>query len=196
MTERKITVKGFVKKASAAKSATAFLSQYREYLTTGEVATITSPILDKIDNGDLVPTAGLNEITNAVFAHMMVMNIRKAEASIEAANEPAVTKPVVARIVDSRGEELHIDSFHLGQDAERWVDNRLYAGTPGSHGEVIHTKIILKGKPATTIITREDSIARILKKPRGAATKRMSASSGRLGFGVKVRNSHASFSRG
>lgn len=196
MTERKITVKGFVKKASAAKSALAFISQYREYLTSGEVATITSPILDKIDNGELVPTAGLNEITNAVFAHMMVMDLQKAEASIEAANEPAVTKPVVARIVDSRGEELHSDSFHLGQDAERWVDNRLYAGTPGSHGEVIHTKIFLKGVPATTIITREDSIARILKKPRASATKRVGVASGKLGFGVKAKQSHSSFSRG
>jgi hypothetical protein len=196
MTERKITIKGFIKKATNAKGAEGFLAQYREYLTTGEVASITSPIIAKIDNGGLTPETGLEDITNAVFAHMMVRDLNKAEESVAKASEPAITKPVLAKILSASGEELDSDSFHLHQDAERWVDNRLYSGYPGSHGEVIHTKLLIKGEPQTTKITREDSISRILRKPKGAATKRVGASSGRLGFGVRARQSHSHFSRG
>lgn len=196
MTERKTTIKGFIKKATNAKTAEGFLSQYREFLTTGEVASITSPILAKIDNGNVEPTLGLEEITNAVFAHMMARDLEKAEESVAKANAPAISKPVEAKIISLHGELLDASSFHLHQDAERWVDNRLYSGYPGSHGEVVHTKILIKGQPQTSLITREDSISRILRQPKGAATKKVGVSSGRLGFGVRARQSHAHFSRG
>jgi len=196
MTERKTSFKVFIKKATTTSAAEGFLAQYREYLTTGEVASITSPILAKIDSGALSPQIGLEEITNAVFAHMMVRSLQKAEESINKASEPSSSKPVIAKILSADGTELESGSFNLHQDAERWVDNRLYSGYPGSHGEVIHTRILIKGVAQTTFITREDSIARILRKPKSAATKKLGAASGKIGFGIKAKQSHSHFSRG
>jgi hypothetical protein len=196
MTQRKLTLKSFVKKASSAKSAIAFLQSHREFLTTGEVASLTSTIVAKIDNGVILPTPGLEEITNAVFAHMMVQLQEAAEEAIIKNNSSQTSKPITARILTSNGEEITASSFNLHQDAERWCDNRLYAGTPGSYGEIVHNKIMIKGKPDTSIVTREDSIARILKQPRGAMTKRVGVAAGKLGFGIKAKQSHAHFSRG
>lgn len=196
MTQRKMTLKGFVKKASTAKSAIGFLEAHREFLLTGEVASLTSTIVAKIDSGTLMPTPGLEEITNAVFAHMMVQLQEDAAESIEKNNSPQVTKPITARILTASGSEIKVAGFNKHQDAERWCDNRLYSGTPGSYGEIVHNKIFIKGLPDTSIVTREDSIARILKQPRGAMTKKVGVASGRLGFGVKAKQSHAHFSRG
>jgi hypothetical protein len=196
MTQRNISIQNFIKKANKSVGAEGFLSQYREYLTTGEIAAITTPILAKIDTGNLNAKSGLEQITNAVFTHMMVNNLKKAEQTIAKANKTSSNKSVLAKICSHRGGTLSEEYFDLHQEAERWVDNRLYEGYPGSYGEVIHTKILIKGKPQTTTIKREESIGRILRKPKGAASKRVGAAAGSLGFGVKAKNSSSHFSRG
>lgn len=196
MSQRNISIENFIKKATKTAGAEGFLSQYREYLKTGEVAAIATPILAKIDSGNLNATSGLEEITNAVFAHMMVRNIKKVEQKVAKANQHSSKKSVLAKIRSHRGGDITEEYFDLHQEAERWVDNRLYEGYPGSYGEIIHTKILIKGKPQTTTISREESIGRILRKPKGAASKRVGAATGSLGFGVKTKTSHSHFSRG
>lgn len=205
MAERKMSPKGFLHKTTtkAANSAAAFLSQYREYLVTGELAPITSPIIHKLDTGALLPTPALREISHAVMMHIIESDKQKMEKAIEAAvEEPKQPKHWIARICDAQGnictrvnsdgeEEELVKEFDMGQDADRWVDLRLFDGCPDWYGTVDHTMA-----PIQNIILRADAIARILKVKKGPAIQQKGMSTRNLGFGVKVKESRASFSRG
>jgi hypothetical protein len=52
------------------------------------------------------------------------------------------------------------------------------------------------GTAFTATILRDDAIGRILKVKKGPVLKAQKKSGGRLGFGVKCKESKASFSRG
>lgn len=193
MTERKMSVKGFLHKCNtkAANSALGFLKAYREYLTTGELANVVAPILDKIDNGELMPTPGLAEIKLAAATHLMTVAIAKAQADITKVPEAKVEKSVEAVILNAKNEEVAAEGFELSQRAIGWVDRRLFEN-PGCHGVIRYTKLTLKPE----IIKREDSMLRLFPRAKSPVMKRSAKSSGRLGFGVKAKQSHASFSRG
>lgn len=204
MSERKMTPKGFLHKATtkAANNATAFLAAHRAWLETGEPADLTSPILRKLDDKALMPTPALEEIKNAVLCHFLAQETKKAEEAMAKANEPKVQKAYEATIFDANGnvatyvnaegetKELR-QSFDLSQEAERWCDRRLFDGAPDWHGEVHSTK----GLPPIHVL-REDAIARILKKPKGPAVHTKGVSTKRLGFGVKAKGDHFHFSKG
>jgi hypothetical protein len=127
------------------------------------------------------------------------------------ANEPSErkTKAYVATIYDAKtGEVVQekndkgkmvdlTESFDNGTRAEGWVDRRLFDGSPHWFGVVESTKLFRQdGSAFTATILRGDAIARILRTKKGPVMKAQSKSTGRLGFGVKVKPSHASFSRG
>lgn len=204
MTERKMTPKGFLHKATtkAANNATAFLAAHRAWLETGELAPLTSPILRKLDEKDVMPTPALEEIKNVVLCHFLAQETKKAEDQMAKANEPKVQKAYLATIFDSKGnvatylneekEEKELrQSFDMAQDAERWCDRRLFDGAPDWHGTVVSTK----GLPPIHVL-REDAIARILKKPKGPAVHTKGVSTKKLGFGVKAKGDHFHFSKG
>lgn len=212
-TPRQMTAKGFLHKAGtkAAFAAQAFLLSHREWLTTGELAQVTSPILAKLDEKlisvpGIVPGVAaqesLQEIKTAVLNHMIQADALKAEAAMEKAQEKGVEKNHIATILDGHGvictrtkedgtEEDLIKGFDLPQDAMRWIDRRLFDGASDWNGNLVHTQTNQEEQ-----IIREDSIARILKQPRGPVIKPQSKSTPRLGFGVKAKQSTASFSRG
>ena len=52
------------------------------------------------------------------------------------------------------------------------------------------------GVPVTTIIQRDDAIARVFKSPKGPATRNTSSGGSNLGFGIKAKNDTCYFSRG
>lgn len=203
--ERKMTPKGFLHKTTtkAANSAIAFLAQYREYLTTGELASRTSPIVAKVDAGELLPTPALKEIQYAVMTHIIEADTAKAEAVVESPGKGQTRKSWRATIYDAAGvvqtrttekgevEDL-IKGFDLSQDADRWADRRLFEGTHGWYAVVEHTII----PNISTRIERGDSMARILKQPKGPTVQVRGKSTKTLGFGVKAKESRASFSRG
>lgn len=204
MTERKMTPKGFLHKTTtkAANSALAFLATYRDYLTTSEVAIVTSPIIAKVDAGELLPTPALEEIKNAVFQHMLVLDTLKHEAAIEKQQEPKKTKPhvgmiytehgVIATRINAEGEEEElIKSFDLPQEAMRWIDRRLVEAAPRSYATLDHVKTVQQ-----ETITRDDAFARQFKVARGPVIKPQSKSTPRLGFGVKAHESKSTFSGG
>lgn len=204
MSDRKMTPKGFLHKTTtkAANSAAAFLATYRDWLETGELAKLTSPILVKLDQGTLLPTPALNEVKAAVLAHIFESDKQKVEASIEAALEPKKTKPWIVEIlnaegvlqtrIDSQGEEEELTkSFDLAQEADRWADRRLFEGASDWYAKVSHVSI-----PVVTYIQRSDSIARILKQPKGPAIHQKAVTTKTLGFGVRAKQDRASFSRG
>lgn len=199
---RAMSPKGFLHKTTtkAAGSALAFLATYREYLTTGEVAIATSPIIARMDAGEILPTPCLEEIKAAVFNHMIAADALKAEAAIEKQQEPKKTKPHVGMIYDETGaiatrinnegevEEL-IKAFDLPQECQRWIDRRLVEAAPRSYATLDHTKTAQQ-----ETISRDEAFERIYKEKRGPVMKPQSKSTPRLGFGVKAHPSKSTFS--
>lgn len=203
--ERKMSPKGFLAKTQtkAANSAIAFLAQYREYLTTGEVADKTSPIVAKVDAGELLPTPALREIQYAVMAHIIEADQAKLEQSQHQATRTGTRKPWKATVYDAAGnvqtrikndgdEEELVKGFDLGQEADRWADRRLFEGAEGWYAIVEHTVLT----NIATRIERADSMARILKQPKGPTVAVRGKSTKTLGFGVKVKESRSTFSHG
>jgi hypothetical protein len=81
------------------------------------------------------------------------------------------------------------DSFNASQ---RLADRRL-ADRADSVYATINNNI---GKPITTIIQRDDAIARVFKSPKGPATRNTHSGGSNLGFGIKAKNDTCYFSRG
>lgn len=210
-TERSMSAKGFLHKckSKAANAAAGFLAAHREWLTTGELSSVTSPILAKFDSGELLPTPSLDAIKQAVFGHMLASDAAKAERQIEEGQNPTSNKNFICTILNEKEEvqtrfneakgedEDLIKGFETPQEAERWADRRLFEGGSDWFAQVESTKIHLtSGQPFTFYVEREESFARILKKPKPAVSKTRGVSTSKLGFGVKVSNDRSSFSRG
>lgn len=204
---RVMTPRGFLHKASGKVSADAFLVQHRAWLESGELAPIALPILRKLDFQEIMPTPALDEIRGAVLDHMLTKETKKAENAILNPAPAGKTKPWVATIYDVKGniqtrinakgeeEELQ-EGFDKSSDADRWTDRRLVEGASDWFGVVSHTTITVKGEPLSTIIMRDDAMARHFKTPKGPAMKAQAKSSGKLSFGVKCNNDRAVFSKG
>lgn len=206
--ERKMSPKGFLHKCStkAANSALAFLAAHRSFLETGELAQRTSPILAKLDAGELYPTPALKEIQYAVMTHIIESDRAKLETKLEqaqAGNPTTTKKSWCATIYNAAGEiqtrvnpqgevEDLVKGFELSSDADRWVDRRLFDGASDWYGEVAHTVI----PNVCSRIERADSIARILKQPKGPTVQVKGKSTKTLGFGVKAKETRVTFSRG
>jgi len=202
---KSMTSRGFLNKSNtkAAASASAFLQAHREFLSTGELAPLTGPILAKIDSLEVMPTPGLEQIKQVVLAHLLAS--QQDKAFVEAA--PRVYRHWVVTIFNGDGEMVSVqkdgksldlqEEFEKPQDADRWADRRLFDGESDWFAVVQHaTQLNKHGELLSTTILRQDSIARILSKKSGPAVKSSSKSSGKLGWGVKSRPSHAKFSHG
>lgn len=216
MTEKKarsMSLKGFLHKSSgkAALAASGFIAAHREFLLTGDLALFTAPILLKVDTRELLPTPALEEIKAVVLAHHLAEEIRTQEEKMARAAEPSErkTKAYVATIYDAKtGEVVQVqndkgklvdltESFEDGTRAEGWTDRRLFDGAVHWFGVVVATKLFkTDGSCFTANIQRDDSIARILKRPKAPVMKAQKKSGGRLSFGVKCKESKSSFSRG
>ena len=201
--ERKMSPKGFLHKTTtkAAHSAIAFLAQYREYLTTGELKDATSPIIAKVDAGELLPTPALKEIQYAVMTHIIEADAAKADTAAAAPQAKGTRKPWKTSIYDAAGvlqtrtnskgeEEDLVQGFDLSQRASEWGDRRLMEGTHGWYAIVEHTVI----PNISSRIERGDAMARILKQPKGPAIHQKGKSTKTLGFGVKAKQTRVTFS--
>jgi len=73
------------------------------------------------------------------------------------------------------------DTFHA---ATRLADRRLNDRGDSVYAIVVNTQ----GKPIETIIQRDDAIARVMKQPKGPASRTRGTSTKTLGFGVKAHN--------
>ena len=208
MNERKMSAKGFLHKAGGKISADAFLAQHRAWLETGDLALFTAPILRKLDSKEILPTPALGEIKQVVLAHHLAAEVQAAEDAMAKADAPKVQKNYVVTVYNSRGEvQTRTDpqgkvkdlseGFLTGQLAEGWADRRLFEGSPDWFAVIESTKMFdAAGDPLATTVMRDDSIARILKQPKGAVMKSKPQSTTKLGFGVKAKQSHAHFSKG
>lgn len=212
-TERRMSVKGFLYKSTtkAAASAAGFIAAHRAWLETGDLAEVTSPILRLMDERQLFPTPALDLLKEAVLTHHLRVETAKAEQRLLGAEDeagPSVKKPWVARIFDAKGNlvqdhntkgELRDleETFAMASDADRWTDRRLFEGAPDWFGVIQHTTILrADGEPITSVVMRQDAIARILKQPKGAVSKKTGSRDNKLSFGVKVSQSRCHFSHG
>lgn len=204
MTDRKMTPKGFLHKTTtkAAHSAAAFLQAHRDFLTTGELASVTSPILRKVDDGTLMPTPALQEIAAAVMGHIISSDIQKLDDKINNPPQSATPKSWIATVYNATGviqtrinakgeEEELVKDFELGQEADRWADRRLFEGASDWYAEVANARVNLMNR-----VERSDAIARILKQPKGPSIHQKAVTTKSLGFGVKAKQDRSSFSRG
>jgi len=206
MATKKMTPKAFLKKlnSKAAASAIGFLAAHRDYLISGELADTLRPIVEKMDQGQLMPTPTLSEIKQAVLDHILTAEAAKAEKAIARANSAGggtrSNKPfqaiilnvagIVQTYVNNKGEKKELrQNFKLPQEAERWVDRRLIDGAPDWHGEVLH-----HGSP-WDMIKRDEAMVRVLKRPMSPVLKR-SPTSDKLSRQIKIRAKHYSFSQG
>lgn len=210
--ERKMTAKGFLHKATkqGAKSAEGFIAAHRAWLETGELAQFTSPILAKLDAKEVYPTPALQAITAVVLGHMLAENVAKAEASLVEGPGRVSEKAWTATIFNASGEIMThkngntgeekdlVQNFDSSSDADRWCDRRLFDGASDWFGTVVSNKMHGKdGQPISTVILRQDAIARILAQPKGPACRKTGGSTGKLSFGMKAAvTTRASFSHG
>ena len=205
---RAMTAKMFLHRSSGKVSADAFIQAHRAFLETGELASVTSPILAKLDSKAILPTPALEEIKGVVFSHMLQSSIREDERKMaEAQANPAKAKAWLATIYDGNGDiaiakndkgelvELQ-QGFEDAARADGWTDRRLFDGASDWYGVVSHTTITIKGEPMSSRIERSDAIARIMKQAKGAVMKVTSKTTSKLGFGVSCHNDKAVFSRG
>jgi hypothetical protein len=202
--DKPMTEKAWLRKASGKVSAVAFIAASREFLQTGELAPLTSPILIQVDTGSLMPTPALESLSQVVLAHFIASEARKAEDKIAASQEreESSVKNWMVTIFDSRGviqtrvndkgETVDLcESFDLCQRASEWGDRRLFDGGSDWTAVVEHVTLAVR-----TITERGDAIARIMKAKRGPVSKKVGSRDSRLSFGVKAVQSRASFSHG
>jgi hypothetical protein len=209
MTTQKMTPKSFLFKSGtkAANSASAFLAQYRSFLESGELASVTGPILAQVDSKVVFPTEGLALIRNAVLAHHIQAESRKAEERMmRAASDDAEGKPSkpwsvvcydakgnVCQRKNDKGELIDLAmSFDLQQRASEWADRRLVNDCASDCFAVItHGPTGLD-----TVSLYVDAMGRQNPKVKGAASKKVGSRDSKLSWGCKVSQSHAHFSHG
>lgn len=208
---RAMTAKGFLHKASkqGVRSAEGFIAQHREWLTTGTLAEVTLPILVKLDAKQIYPTPALEMLSAVVLGHHLSKETAQQEAVEEETAPARSSKRWTATIYNAAGEvqtritasgdvELLEKSFDLSQEAGRWCDRRLFDGAPDWYGVVVSNYMVnAHGEALSTIIMRQDALARILKKPKTAAYRKTGMHSKGLGFGPgPAHDTRVTFSRG
>jgi len=199
MAKRGITIKGFIGKATSTRLKPAvFLSQYRDFLSSGEIANITDSILAKLDNNEITAEVGLQNITEAVFNHMLQTVAVQVKQSSIRNNIQSSNGNYVLKLFDSKNRVIANDSFSLNQDAERTGERWLVNSEPGSYAKIESLKLKdRKGQPFITTISRDDAFANFYKRKKTPIMKTRSIGSGnQLGFGVRVKQDHSHFSHG
>jgi len=112
--------------------------------------------------------------------------------TVERMKEVDVVLNGVATTKMIKEEEPAVFKANSFNDAQRLADRRL-ADRADSVYATINNNV---GIPITTIIQRDDAIARVFKSPKGPATRNTSSGGSNLGFGIKAKNDTCYFSRG
>lgn len=211
--KKAISPKMFLHRANgkAANSAISFLQQYRDFLTTGELAPITSSIMAQVDAGTVMPTPGLEMVRAAVLGHMIAQEAQVAEIQIcladEAAEAHTPTKNYSATVYDSKGNvATRIDAkgkvveivqdFNLPQDAHRFLDRRLIEQASDCYGIMQSNKILIAGELQSEVVLRQDALSRLLASKKQPFSKKVGSRDSKLSWGAKVAQSRSHFSHG
>jgi len=202
--DKPLTVKRFLKLASGKVSAQGFLAQHKAFLLSGELAPMTTPILSKVDLGELMPTPALEAISQAVLSHYLACQVRIAEDKIAASQEREESSVKnwttivydgagnVQTHVNAKGETVELDqTFDLAQRGAEWGMRRLVGGAGDWYAVLSHNL-----SSCSETITRGDALAYLFRKPKAGVSKKVGSRDGKLSWGAKMVQSRASFSRG
>ena len=188
---------------SAANSALGFISKYREYLETGELAPRVSPLLKRMDEKSLMPTSCLDLIREAVVAHLIARDTANFEAIQNATASHSAPKPWIAKIVDAagitqmrvkeNGEEVEmLQGFDTNSQANNWMIRRLALDSASEwHGEITHS-------PTQRIERMEykDALGKFLRQGKKPVMHQPGKGSQKLSMGGKASQTRVSFSHG
>jgi len=205
MSERHITPRTFLKKANSLKiSAEVFLQTHRNFLTTGKLGELTSPILAKFDSKEILPSPCLEAISSVVLKYILDQEQQKGEKALLSSEPKQYEGTVydaegrVCTAVNEHGEDKEL--VLLSDDGgaiERWLNRRLFDQGPGAYGIIVNHKMLDKeGKFYQVIIQRDDAVWAILRPKKMGAMKRMASKSAPLGWKPKVQGDRFYFSRG
>jgi hypothetical protein len=200
-----MTPKQLLNKANKSKSAIKFFQEQRQYLLGGEMSAILSPIVRRVDAGDVMPTPALQEVAQHIAEYLLYTNLADAETKRQHSEDRATPKNWTVKILDAEGNlgfreipkgdiEFLTASFETAQEADTWANNKLSSlGSIGWSANISH----LHSK-AQTSIQRDEALSAVNKRKVGAATKKTKkTTTNRLGFGPGPHStSRASFSRG
>ena len=209
MPKRETTPKMFLSYASrTTKTAEGFLQAYEQFLTTGELASKTSPVLAQVKGKGVTPEIGLQTIKNICTMHILKKDELAAEQALMNNNgmgTPKSDKPITATIYLANGEvATHmvggeekplVAHFDHPQNAERWMWNKLDAGGTDWYGEAIHVKVTIGGEPMKITATRDEAL-RGLKKAVKTPFLHVNKVSVPTKPKMKVSGSHQRFSHG
>lgn len=205
-----MNIQGLYNKAVTAKSADKFLTKYAEDLNKVE---ILKPILAS----SAFPTPKVNAICQTLWAILEKQQKEKAtiaeqESAKAAKSEPKESAPkepaaytVTIFVQGVRGEaEVGLDDKGVElvkncptmQAAETWAENRMWDRGDALYAEVVANKLIGKNGAMVFKIDRQEAMFNKLKGKRPPECKKVGSTSGKLSFGVKVRNDHCHFSKG
>lgn len=211
----KISDKQLLRKASAVKViAHAFLDAYENHIR--QTYKGADDTLDKYRSGNLKPTEALGVIKNVVAEHLLQVNIARAEESIrkqQVKRIPAKSNVcgqgkfeciLTIKITNERTRESEEAIFvdHNGhdtfrcqtyQDAIRLVDRKQVDMADGLYA--IISNEIAPGRMMKTQVMRGDSIARVLRAPKGPVSKSKPTSAPLKNY-MHCHNDTCSFSRG
>ncbi len=193
-----MTLKGFVRKASAAKSAMGFLDAQKDYIRQHPFLT---PTLTEYESGKVPASLALTAIRDIAFKYMVDAELDKAKIASEKEPGTRVKKIKKYSVTIFLKQGLLVvagddEGFDILQDAEGWADRRLFENASAVHAEIVTMMAGKDGKAIKFISHRQDAIARVLKQKKAPFTKNQSSSGGGLGFRPKVKNDHFYFSRG
>lgn len=202
--ERKMTPKGFLHKArsKAANSALAFIAAHREFLTTGELGSVTGPILVKLDSKEILPTPALGEIKQAVLGFMVAEQITAGQAKLERASEPKASTKVytatvytdtgeIATRINAEGETINmVQKFEDYIRAQDWCDRRLALDS----GNGWTATIIDNRSQRESKVDRDDAFARFFKRPKAPTMRQSGTGDGK--WRMRAKGDHFHFSRG
>ena len=205
--KRDLTPKAFLRQSFSSKiTIAAFLQAHRDFLTTGELTNLTTPIYAKIDSGETLPNLGLEEIQKVIVSFIIAKNLDEAEKKLQKQNQ---SKAYIATIYNEKGEIAEIITergqikdlilgFEDSLKASHWVDRRLFIdGGPNLRGEISCDKLRNEdGSPYLIKISREEALARILRNGKAAASKRVGIKNAPLSNKMRARNDHFNFSHG
>ena len=190
-----MSLKGFVRKATVAKSAIGFLDAQKEFIRQHS---FLAPTLEQYESGKVHATAALETIRDLAFVTMRDQEIENARVRSQKEPNETVAKPYTVILFHKDGSQIvegDSESFDLLQKADGWADRRLVADASTVHAEILTTMIGKNNQPIKFMVMRQDAIARMLKAKRGPVTKGGTTSSS-LGFKPKVKNDVSHFSRG
>lgn len=200
MTPQMFLQKAMQKKALA--SVQGFLDAHKDWLVTGQLSNVTSPIIRQYVQKEIEPASAFKSIVKVVSENMLVENVIK-ESSVSGSyvvtcykkivnEETKQESEVVLTRINKLGDEVEISQgFEQPQRADNWAITRLVEDCPPE----AYAKIVSSVSNKEWILTRARAMSIFFTdKKKKVGPKPPSTS--RLGFGVKVHGDRCHFSHG